>query len=114
MAVTVFCSDPPGLLNDITSSILNRSIETWLVDSEGDLTHSPTQWQNQAWFRPLVAQDRLAFYILGNRIQAMSTVTYAVYHGRLIEMLLSHFDGRFSNAVATAMPTGSDWVGPSP
>jgi hypothetical protein len=112
MAVTVFCNDPQGLLSEIRSSIRDRSIETWLVDGDGDLTHAPTQWQNQAWFRPTVAQDRLAFYILGNRAQAMSKVTYAVYHGRLIEMLLTHFDDRFSRAIATAMPVGNDWVGP--
>lgn len=28
---------------------------------------------------------------------------YGIYHGRFIEMLLSHFDDSFSNASATAL-----------
>jgi len=113
MAVRVICNDPQGLLNEIKTSIRNRTIETWLVDSDGDFTHTPNQWQNQAWFRPSVGQDRLEFYILGNRAHVMSKVTYAVYHGRFIEMLLTHFDERITRASATAMPVSSDWVGPS-
>lgn len=113
MAVTVFCGNPQGLLGEIKAAVRSRTVETWLLDSDGDFTHSPAQWQNQAWFRPSVGQDRLVFYILGNRTYAMSKTTYAVYHGRFIEMLLTHFDEKFSRATATAMPTGSDWVGPS-
>jgi hypothetical protein len=33
---------------------------------------------------------------------AMTKVIYGVYHGRFIEMLLTHFDDSFTSATATA------------
>jgi hypothetical protein len=113
MAVTVFCNDPAGLLKEIRGAIQAGTIETWALDSDGDMTHSAQQWKNLAWFRPRVVADKLEFSILGTRSHRMSKVTYGVYHGRLIEMLLSHFDTKFNNAVATAMPVRGDNVGKS-
>ncbi len=57
-------------------------------------------------------EDRIVFNILGRRGQAMSRTVYAVYHGRFIEMLLSHFDSRFDRAVASAMPKPGDQIAP--
>ena len=38
----------------------------------------------------------------------MSTVIYGVYHGRFIEMLLNHFDNRFTTVQATPHKTEPD------
>lgn len=35
---------------------------------------------------------------------------YGVYHGRLIQTLLIHFDGQIKTATATAMATPGDQV----
>jgi hypothetical protein len=35
-------------------------------------------------------------------------VVYGVYHGRFVEMLLNHFDNRFSEATVTALPSKGD------
>jgi hypothetical protein len=113
MAVIVLCDDPQGLLGQIKKGIADGTIETWLTDTDGDFIHSPKQWQNLAWFRPSVQQDRLVFNILGNRDIRMSKVTYGVYHGRFIEMLLTHFDLKFNRAFATALAVPGDWVGPA-
>jgi hypothetical protein len=110
MAVIAICNDPQRLLNDIKAGITKGSIETWQVDSDGDFTHSPTQWIRQAWLRPRVQQDRLVFSILGQKNTQMSKATYAVYHGRFIEMLLTHFDLQFSSVSASALPSLGDWV----
>src|SRR5215470_18128541 len=109
MAVRVFCSNPTDLLNKIKAGIRDGSIETWQIDSDGDLTHSPPQWRNQAWFRPVALADRIVFNILGQTEKAMSKVDYGVYHGRLIEMLLTHFDEDFLRATATALPIEGDY-----
>jgi hypothetical protein len=108
MAVRVFTDDPTGLLNRIKAAIRDGSIVTWELDVEGDLTHSPEQWKNLAWFRPVTSAYRVIFKILGRNNTAMSRVTYGVYHGRFIEMLLTHFDLHFSRTTATALPSDGD------
>jgi hypothetical protein len=87
-----------------------RSIETWSVDADGDFTHSTPQWVNKAWFRPVVYADRLVFRILTPKGTRMNRAVYAVYHGRFIEMLLNHFDLKFTQAEATALPDSGDII----
>ncbi len=113
MAVRVFCNNPQQLLGQIKGKIREGTIETWLVDSDGDLTHSPQQWKDKAWFRPVVESDKLIFRILSPRGVRMSKEVYAVFHGRLIEMLLAHFDVKFSRVTATALPSDGDLIGSS-
>jgi hypothetical protein len=114
MAVRVFCDNPTELLGKIKKAIREAEVETWLLDSDGDFTHSPAQWKNKAWFRASVETDRIVFYIFGRKAERMSKEIYAIYHGRFIEMLLAHFDTKFSRATATALPTGRDYVGDGP
>jgi hypothetical protein len=111
MSVRIFCDDPERLLRDIREAIRNQSVETWEVDKDNDFTHSPSQWKNKAWFRPIVEDDRLVFKIMGQKSSKMSKATYGVYHGRFIEMLLTHFDSKFRRASATALPADGDSVG---
>jgi hypothetical protein len=110
MAVIVHASNPPQLLSAIKLAISSGTIDTWSVDADGDFTHSPEQWRNKAWFRPKVLEDRIAFRILTPKNTRMNKATYGVYHGRFIEMLLTHFDIQFQRAVATALPTEGDIV----
>ncbi len=110
MAVIVYSSDPPTLLRAIRSAATDGKIETWSADSDGDFTHSPEQWRRKAWFRPKVADDRIIFTIFPPQKTVMNKVTYAVYHGRFVEMLLAHFDTQFQRAVATALPAEGDRV----
>ncbi len=108
MAVIVSTSNPTDLLNAIRTAIEEDEIVTWSYDSDGDFTHTPDQWAFKAWLRPEIRAGELRFGILERTDQKLSTVIYAVYHGRFIEMLLSHFDKRFTNAVATAQKTEPD------
>ena len=111
MAVRVLCDDPQALLKKIRAAVRNGTVETWQLDAEGDFTHAPRQWVNQAWFRPNVLSKSLDFNILGRTDKRMSRPAYAVYHGRFVEMLLAHFDEDFSDATATALPEEDDFVG---
>lgn len=110
MAVNVLGSEPQELLTAIRKAIRAGSIVTWLVDSDGDFTHAPEQWKHKAWFRARVTEDRIIFNILAPRNTDMTRAVYAVYHGRLIEMLLTHFDLKFTRAFATALATSGDFV----
>ncbi|HEX9241095.1 MAG TPA: hypothetical protein VF875_01505 [Anaeromyxobacter sp.] len=111
MAVIVYTTDPRGLLAAIREAIQAQSIRTWQVDSDGDFTHTAEQWENRSWMRPRVLEDRLVFNILAPRGVQISRATYGVYHGRFIEMLVTHFDSRLERAVATALATSNDVIG---
>jgi hypothetical protein len=110
MAVRVFTGNPSVLMRSIRSSIADGSVVTWSIDSDGDFTHSPDQWKNRAWFRPRILDDRIIFNILGPKSKTLTRTEYAVFHGRLIEMLLTHFDERLTRATATALPVEGDIV----
>ena len=113
MAIIVKTENPSQLLSKIKASIREEKIVTWEVDSDGDFTHVPEQWKHKAWLCPKITEDTLNFNILGTKSKSISTVVYGVYHGRFIEMLLSHFDKSFSSARATALPTKNDKIKPS-
>jgi hypothetical protein len=111
MAVRVFSENPRDLLAAVKASIRDGSIDTWSVDADGDFTHTPDQWKNRAWFRPVISEEKIVFNILAPKSKPISRSVYGVYHGRLIEMLLVHFDQEFSRASATALPVSGDRIG---
>lgn len=107
MSIIVFTPDPKGLLSAIKNAIDKEagekgSIDTWAYDKDGDFTHSPSQWNKEAWLRPHVGSGILQFGIVGKKGVAMTKALYGVYHGRFIEMLETHFDDLFSLVTATA------------
>lgn len=109
MAIIIKTSDPSGLLKAIKKTIDEGKIETWSYDKDGDFTHTPEQWKLQAWLRPRVYAGELRFGILKPQgEQTLKSVIYGVYHGRFIEMLLTHFDTMFVNSSATALKTEPD------
>jgi hypothetical protein len=110
MAVIVFTSDPPGLLRAIRLATADGSIATWSIDADGDFTHTAEQWRLKAWLRPKVLTDRIVFNIFPPKKTVISKTTYAIYHGRFIEMLLAHFDTQFERALATGLATDGDRV----
>jgi len=111
MAIIISTEDPHGLLAAIKEAITQNLVATWSYDKDGDFTHTAEQWKNKAWLRPRVEDDgRLILNILTPRATTLSSIHYAIYHGRFIEMLLSHFDQKFTRAGATALPTSRDVV----
>ena len=110
MAILVSTPTAPGLLRAIKQTIDEKQIDTWVYDPDGDFTHVPAQWNKKAWFRPAVESDLLVFRILTPRGTTMSKTVYGVYHGRFIEMLLTHFDRQFERALATALAGHGDVV----
>jgi hypothetical protein len=110
MAVVVVTSTPKSLLSSIIASIEEGSVTTWSHDADGDFTHTASQWVKRAWFRPRITDGQLVLNIFPARGQALGRTVYGIYHGRFIEMLLNHFDERFTRAWATAMPEEEDRV----
>jgi hypothetical protein len=110
MAIRILSDDPAGLLNAIKIGIEQGHVKTWTCDADGDFTHSIPQWNGQAWLRPTPKDTYLLLNILNRTGADLSTELYAIFHGRFIEMVLAHFDDRFSKAESTAMPTNGDHV----
>lgn len=102
MALYFYTNQPKTLLASFKKLIDQGHIETWKYDADNDFTHDTPQWKNQAWMRPEVNADSLAFYIVKPVNIKISKTVYGIYHGRLIESMLTHCDDLFSNAVATA------------
>ncbi len=110
MAIEFKTSNPKKLLEDYKKAIDDGVIATWSYDQDDDFTHTPSQWKNKAWLRPKVKDGKLVFVIIKQKNVNISSLIYAVYHGRFIESMLNHFDASFSNATATALPTEDDTV----
>ncbi|WP_321819636.1 MULTISPECIES: hypothetical protein [unclassified Burkholderia] len=108
MAITVFTQNPKILHAAIREAIDEKKIDTWAYDKDGDFYHTPDQWRGEAWLRPYEQQGMLTFGLVGCEGTQMTKIVYGVYHGRFIEMLLTHFDTEFSNASATALQDSVD------
>lgn len=108
MAIIIKTDNPKSLLQKIKAAIDNGSIETWSYDDDSDFTHSPDQWKNKAWLRPKIYVNELRLGILKQKDVNLSKLVYGVYHGRFIEMILTHFDGDFITTQATANKTEPD------
>ena len=110
MAIYINTTKPNGLLKEIISQIKEGKILTWNVDEDGDFTHDTPQWNRHAWFKAKVSDGKISFYIFPPMESHVSIKGYAIYHGRFIEMLLSHVDGFFDSVSATSYPEGDDVV----
>jgi hypothetical protein len=99
------------LWSSIVRGVQENRIRTWSLIQGNYLTHVADQWANKAFFRPVVQPGSLLFQIVPPQGQKIPGEVYAIYHGRLIEMLLSHFPQRFSQAFASAAPVSGDSLG---
>jgi len=100
--VTIQSTDPNTLLRVIKQGIDDGKIDTWKYDEDGDFTHSVPQWKNQAWLRPTVQGGALELSLLGRTNTPTTDAVYGIYHGRFIEMVLTHFSSQITRA--TALP----------
>lgn len=108
MAIIVKTTSPSQLLASIKKAIDDNNVRSWSYDSDGDFTHDAEQWKNKAWLRPKIYQGELRLGIIKPTNSNMSKQIYGLYHGRFIDMLLTHFDDDFSIASATAAKTEPD------
>lgn len=110
MALYFTTSDSEKLLKVFKEKIDDKSILTWSYDSDGDFTHTVPQWEKLAWLRPRIQSGKLVFYIVCPKDRKISVTTYAIYHGRFIESMLSHCDSLFTQGYASAGIEGEDKV----
>ena len=111
MALIVKTNIATDLKQEIQKAIAEKKIDTWLIDDDGDFTHSPEQWFCKAWMRLVDIDEEkiLKFGIIGNKQVRMTKSLYAIYHGRFAEMLLSHFDEEIDSIEITSNKTEFDY-----
>lgn len=110
MAIIFKTQNPEILLKDFKKKIDDGVIQSWSYDQDGDFTHTPDQWKNKAWLRSKIRSNELVFFIIKPINQGISSLVYAVYHGRFIESMLAHCDSLFSSANASAFPSENDQI----
>jgi hypothetical protein len=111
MALHFHTETPARLLGALKKAVDDRHVTTWTYDEDGDFTHTSENWNSHAWFKPRVDEGRkLSFYILAPNEVQLSSLTYAVYHSRLVSAMLVHFDELFSSISVSSMPEGEDAV----
>ena len=107
MAIYLSSSNPSELLTAFKKKIRDRAIVTWL-EKDGYFTHDTDQWRYKAWLKPSVGNGRLIFNIVNSTGSTVTTLVYGIYHGRIIESMLCHFDKDVSSTEATPMPASGD------
>jgi hypothetical protein len=113
MAIIVSTSDPRALLLNIKSAIRDKTVSGWICDSDGDFTQASEQWKERAWLRPAIYGDKIIFTTFPPSNVTMSGTVYASYHAQFIQMLLRHFDTKFDEVSASALPKYGDVVRPN-
>ncbi|MBU7438722.1 hypothetical protein [Paraburkholderia fungorum] len=102
MTILVQVADPAALLNSIKRLIDRREIETWAYDKDGDFYHTPQQWARKAWLRPQMSGSSLNLKLIQRNDEMLTKAVYGVYHGRFVEMLLTHFEETVGSVQSTA------------
>jgi len=108
--VSISTSSPSQLLQRFKKAIDDKHVVTWKYYRDGDFTHTPDQWADRAYMRPSIELGQLKFNIVKTADHNVTVPVYAIYHGRLIESFLEHFDQSFGIANGTAQPSGGDVV----
>lgn len=115
MAIHFTTENPQSLLNDFDARIQQTAaagkITTWKKSSDGKYyTHVAADWTAKAWLKPTVGKGQLIFNIIKPQNGNITSPVYAYFHGHLIETFLNHFDMKFQNGIASALPQAGDMV----
>ena len=89
-----------------------KKIVTWTVDSDGDFHHALHNGVLRREVAPAVQADRLIFIVLHPQGKTVSRRgLWCLSREVQSECLLNHFDSKFTQASATALPDFGDLIG---
>lgn len=108
MSISFLTDNPSKLLKDFKKKIDDGDIVTWSYDKDGDFTHTPDQWKNRAWLKPIEAGDRLRFNIIGSKTHELTWTIFSVYHGRFMEAMIRHCRSLYTIAQCPSKPSDND------
>src|SRR6266496_3320238 len=107
MAVTIDVTNPTALLRAIIAKVDQQAVVGWMSDGESFTLTAP-EWSSKAWLRPFPQTEQLVLGLVPSEGQEMSKELYAAYHGRLVEMLLTHFSDMMNAVEVTVGITYPD------
>ncbi|MCE5205824.1 MAG: hypothetical protein LLF80_06945 [Porphyromonadaceae bacterium] len=105
MAIIIHTDSPDLLLDKIYEAIDTKKADKWIRTTDGRLTYGALLWRNEAFFKPQiwVDENQLRFGLIKRKDRKhITSRLYTAFHSKLIEMLLTHFDGDFRSVTATA------------
>lgn len=109
--ITITTENPLTLIASIDFAMRSNVIRGWTIDGVGDYTMTSNFRGNRAWFRHRIHGNEIQFGIIGSRSAPMDRTLYSVYHSRLIEVLLTHFDNDIQSLeVSPLLVRGVDMV----
>lgn len=111
MAIIIDTDNPDLLLDKIYEAIDNKKADKWARTSDGRLTIGTLLWKNEAFFKPQiwVDENQLRFGLLKRKDRKhITSKLYTTFHVKLMEMLLTYFDGDFRSVAATAAKAEPD------
>jgi len=111
MAVIIHTENPDQLLDKIYEAIDNKKADKWVRTADGRLTYGALLWKNEAFLKPeiWVDENQLRFGLVKRKDRKhITSKLYALFHAKLMEMLLTHFDNDFISATATASREAPD------
>jgi hypothetical protein len=100
MAIIIYTDEPDELLSAIKTAINDKKIRTWACAKDGRFTHTPEQWNEKAWLKPIVEEGKLRFVTkLPAGKEEYEDDVFGVYNGRFSEMLINHFRDDFTKII---------------
>ncbi|MEA1830709.1 hypothetical protein U8607_01310 [Methylobacterium durans] len=109
MSLAFRTRSPSVLLASIERAISDGLILDWIREADG-FTHGTDRWQNRAFLVPRLRPGELVFHIVRGEREPVSSRVYAFYHASFLESLLTHCDGAFAEACASAQPMPGDRI----
>ncbi|MFA6795396.1 MAG: hypothetical protein WCR50_07895 [Proteiniphilum sp.] len=111
MAIIIHTDNPDLLLDKIYEAIDAKKADKWVRTVDGRLTYGTLLWKNEAFFKPQIwiDENQLRFGLIKRKDRKhITSRLYTTFHSKLIEMLLTYFDGDFRNVTATAAKAEPD------
>lgn len=112
MSLIVNTHIPRRLRHLILESISENDTSGWIIDDQKHITLASRLWRERAWFyvSHIEPHQSITFGIISRKFEKMTMEEYGVYHGRLTELLMSHFATLFTEIRTSAVPTEHDIV----
>lgn len=107
MAIIIGTAQPDLLLKKVKQAIITSEIKNWLKHEKKDLfSYSTGPYALKAWFIGRVHPGELHFDIIFPMKCSKKKEYYAIYHGRMIGMILAHFDEDIDHIGANVVKEG--------
>ncbi len=109
MAIIIRTAFPDLLLSKVRNAIVYAEIKDWLKHEKKDLfTYALGPHASKAWFLSRIYPGELRFGIIFPARCVRKKEYYAIYHGKMVGMLLSYFQEDMEHIGVTAGKTEPD------